>query len=215
MRYLHTVASHERWVASGTYEWVATATQQLVAMEHWTVHEHPDGARFYRVDYDARQIDGSTELVELWQSPPHEGARLERVEVLLFLPPTRRLRMGIQLGLDGSLIATASDGKHSDERVLESASPSLIFPRATVYRGYLLQTITAPTAIYVQHRSLAELSLAQLSVNHLTSDEVAFTAIGEHPFSGTLQWDHNGIPQTGQWLLDQTYRVTITRYTHR
>lgn len=214
MRYLHPVASHERWLASGTYEWVAVLTHQVVMLEHWTLHEHPDGAHFYRVDYDARQADGTTELVELWQSPPDEGSRLERVEALLFSPPSQRLRMGIQLTTDGTLIATASDGTYNEERLLDGATPPLIFPRSTLYRGYLLQSATM-TPIYFQQRSLAMPSVAQLSVNHVAPDQVAFTAVGEDPFSGTMQWDHNHIPQTGEWLSDQPYRFTITRYTHR
>ncbi|MFZ4826350.1 MAG: hypothetical protein ACOYLB_03255 [Phototrophicaceae bacterium] len=214
MRYLHPVAPHERWIASGTYEWVAVATHQMVAMEHWTVHEHPDGARFYRVDYDARQADGTTELVELWQSPPHEGARLERVEVLLFTPPAQRLRMGLQLGGDGSLIATASDRTSHDERVLDSPTPAFIFPRSTLYRGYLLQTLSA-MPIFFHARSLTMLSVAQLSIESLAPDAVTFTANGEHPFSGSMRWDQDGIPQEGQWLSDQAYRFTMKRYTHR
>ena len=215
MRYLHPVAPHERWLAHGTYEWVAVASNQVVAMEHWTLHEHPDGARFYRVDFDARQGEGTTELVELWQSPPHEGARLERVEGLLFMPPSQRLRMGLQLGADGSLIASASDGTQHAERVLESPTPALIFPRSTFYRAYLLQQSLIAMPIFFHARSLDSLGVAQLSIHPVTSQSVTFVGIGDYSFAGSMSWDQAGIPHEGQWLSDQAYRFTMKRYTHR
>jgi hypothetical protein len=83
MRYLHVVGAHEKFVASGVYvhyqDGEATGT-----LEHWSIHELPDGAQIMRVDDDWRDVDGSSVLIEAWRSRPGDGGRIERFDVSAF-----------------------------------------------------------------------------------------------------------------------------------
>ncbi|MCY3914808.1 MAG: hypothetical protein OXG49_02225 [Chloroflexi bacterium] len=63
MRYLHPIQAHERFLASGCYRFGKNG-QTLVKTESWTLHAHPDGEKFVRVDMDARQEEGKSLLAE-------------------------------------------------------------------------------------------------------------------------------------------------------
>lgn len=68
MRYIHNVAAHETFVASGIYsEYVDQTATGLV--EEWSIHQQPDGSQMIRADHDARQTDGSTLLLEAYRDP--------------------------------------------------------------------------------------------------------------------------------------------------
>ncbi len=63
MRYLHPVAVHESFVASGVYKFLKDG-EELKRTESWTIHEHPDGEQFIRVDEDSRFLDEKSLLLE-------------------------------------------------------------------------------------------------------------------------------------------------------
>ena len=91
MRYLHKVNQHEKFVASGIYihqqDGKATGT-----IEHWSIHEQPDGAQFIRVDDDWRKYDGSSVLLEAWRSPYVDGGYIERVDINAFAPKNAEIK---------------------------------------------------------------------------------------------------------------------------
>lgn len=74
MRYLHAIAPHERFVASGIYRYFHD-NHILSTTEEWSIHELPDGERFIRIDHDAKPLmiltealmrsDGSIERVDM------------------------------------------------------------------------------------------------------------------------------------------------------
>lgn len=63
MRYLHPVQAHERFLASGCYRFFRN-DELLRKTESWTIHSHPDGEKFVRVDVDAREAEGKSILAE-------------------------------------------------------------------------------------------------------------------------------------------------------
>jgi hypothetical protein len=80
MRYLHPVALHEMFVASGEYRYFRDGAP-LAISEKWTIHELPGGATFYRVDEDGRDADGLSILSEALVSP---DGQFERYNVQSF-----------------------------------------------------------------------------------------------------------------------------------
>ena len=82
MRHLNKVRPHERFVASGTYNGFRGGTPYNLT-EKWTLHEHPDGAQFARIDWSLHDgEDDKTRLMEAWRSPPEAGGRIERLDLL-------------------------------------------------------------------------------------------------------------------------------------
>lgn len=63
MRYLHSVSMSEVFVASGVYKFFKEG-DELPHSESWSIHEHPDGEWFVRVDDDSRGLDGKSLLLE-------------------------------------------------------------------------------------------------------------------------------------------------------
>lgn len=72
MRYIHPVGIHEKFVASGEYD---------QHRSQWSVHQFPDGAWMMRVDWDKRQIDGTSIIIEAWRSPIAEGGNIDRFDI--------------------------------------------------------------------------------------------------------------------------------------
>lgn len=83
MRYIHPVAAHERFVASGVYT-MSQGGQPNGVVESWSIHELPDATQFVRVDFDARNSRGSSTLVEALRSA---AGKIERFEVHHFAAP--------------------------------------------------------------------------------------------------------------------------------
>ena len=76
MRYLHPVQKHEKFAASGRYRFFRDG-QALQKTEAWTVHEHPDGETFVRIDADSRLEDGKSILVEALRDTANELVRFD------------------------------------------------------------------------------------------------------------------------------------------
>lgn len=76
MRYLHPVQGHEKFVASGIYKFFKDGVE-LRNTEEWTIHEHPDGEQFIRVDADSRFEDGKSILLEALINTDKEIVRFD------------------------------------------------------------------------------------------------------------------------------------------
>lgn len=63
MRVLHAVSMQETFVASGKYVYRRDG-ELLKGSEEFSIHEQPDGGKFIRIDYDWREMDGTSQLVE-------------------------------------------------------------------------------------------------------------------------------------------------------
>ncbi|MEO0565633.1 MAG: hypothetical protein AAF125_26230, partial [Chloroflexota bacterium] len=93
MRHLHPIAAHEVLVASGTYRHFNN-NEPTGLLEHWAIHELPDGAWFIRVDRDGRAFDGRSEFIEAWRSPVPDGGLVERFDVVGSGAPSDDPRQG-------------------------------------------------------------------------------------------------------------------------
>lgn len=68
MRVLHAVSQQETFVASGKYIYRRDG-EQLKGSETFSIHQQPDGGQFIRIDYDWREMDGTSQLVEALTDP--------------------------------------------------------------------------------------------------------------------------------------------------
>jgi hypothetical protein len=82
MRQIHPVAFHEKFVASGIYQYgyIDNSPNLLRIMEHWSIHQLPDQSRLIRSDWDARDEFGESRLVEVLRSAKTLGERVERCD---------------------------------------------------------------------------------------------------------------------------------------
>lgn len=85
MRVLHPITQRERLIASGVYRYTRSG-QQLAGSEHFSIHALPDGSWFVRIDYDWRDLDRTSQLIEALYDPPADGGRLQRVVAQLHAP---------------------------------------------------------------------------------------------------------------------------------
>lgn len=76
MRQIHPTRFHEKFVASGVYVHYEDE-QPTGALEYWSIHELPDGARLIRVDEQGRERADYT-LLEVWRSA---AGAVERYDV--------------------------------------------------------------------------------------------------------------------------------------
>lgn len=88
MRHIHPIGFHEQFVASGIYQYgyKDDHSKSLDIIEHWSIHQLPDGAHLVRADWDARGEFGESRLVEILRSPETNGRHMERLDVFRYLP---------------------------------------------------------------------------------------------------------------------------------
>ncbi len=80
MRYIRPTTAYEQFVASGVYTHYVD-DQATALIEHWSIHEQPDGAQKIRVDMDGRQHNKTSLLIEAWQSSVDNGGHIERFDI--------------------------------------------------------------------------------------------------------------------------------------
>lgn len=143
MRYLHPIAPHEKFVASGTYRYFVD-DQPTGLVEHWTIHELPDGAWFMRVDRDGREFDGRTELIEAWRSPASEGGRIERYDLSAYGAPSDTLKkVRASYALEENILyvgRTFNDGERLQDE-LSLPDNCLLQPGSYLFFGMAIPTV--------------------------------------------------------------------------
>ena len=111
MRYLHPVQGHEKFVASGIYQFFKEGVE-LRKTEEWAIHEHPDGERFIRVDADYRMEEGKSILLEALQTAKGEIVRFDvRYENDKFEGGVKNLRATFSLDKDVMQIGYEMNGQ--------------------------------------------------------------------------------------------------------
>ncbi len=143
MRYLHPVQAHERFVASGCYRF-SKSGETLAETESWTMHAHPDGERFVRVDVDARQEDGKSILAEALLDRDRACVRFDvRYENDKFEGGIKKLRATYQRA-DGSLqigySVNEGERKYSELGLPDEA---LLDIPLLVFRGGVIKAMAA------------------------------------------------------------------------
>lgn len=138
MRYLHPVTMKERFIASGTYVHYHDGNR-TGSVEHWNIHQHPDGAQFIRVDDDWREKDGSSVLLEAWRSPASEGGRIERVDVSAFGPKKADVKrvQATYTVIDSFLeVGRSIDDSERQQFEMELPFGYVLSPENLVFAGY-------------------------------------------------------------------------------
>jgi hypothetical protein len=230
MRYLHPVGPHEVFVGSGTHV-TRRDGEPFGPVEHWTIHELPDGAWLMRVDGDGREVDGRSELIEAWRSPDDEGGRIERFDVVASNRPDdvpRRVRatyetVGAQLSVGRSL---GADERLAD--VLDLPAGTMMQPGAYAFVGGLLTGGAMSVAWRHGLGGLYAAELATVAVQAGESSELEVSgrvrAVREYRGGGVMGPSHPLLGEVRYWV--DTYgmlvrctageiEVTLERYAFR
>lgn len=161
MRYLHPVAARERFVAGGRYHFSKQGAP-LQKSETWTIHAHPDGENFLRVDADSLREEGRSVLAEALFDQAGALARLDiRYENAHFPGGVRHLRATYQLA-DGCLqVGYELNGAERQYRELPLPPEALIDVPLLPFRGRAIAALAergaAPTWLFVPAFDYAQL----------------------------------------------------------
>ncbi len=148
MRYLHPVQAHETFVASGEYRFVKDG-QALDKSETWTIHEHPDGGRFIRVDVDARRAEGKSILLEALQGSDGGLERLDlRYENARFEGGIKDLRASYQVTESMLQVGYNMNGAGRQYTEIELPPEVLIDIPLLVFRGSAIQAMAEENTRY-------------------------------------------------------------------
>jgi len=135
MRYLHPIQGHEKFVASGRYRFFRDG-QALRKTEAWTVHAHPDGAEFIRVDADSRSEDGKSILVEALQNAEKELLRFDiRYENANFEGGIKTLRASYHIAEGWMQVGYALNGAERAYLEMELPAGTMIDIPLLLLRG--------------------------------------------------------------------------------
>ena len=146
MRYLHPVQAHERFLASGCYRFSKDG-RALAKTESWTMHAHPDGEQFVRVDMDARREEGKSILAEALLD---RGNRLVRFDVRYendrFDGGIKHLKATYQLAGEGMRIGYNMNGGERKYVEVELPDDALIDLPLLVFRGAAIKALAERTS---------------------------------------------------------------------
>ena len=196
MRYLHPVQAHERYLSSGSYRFHKDG-ERLRKNETWTVHGHPDGETFVRVDMDAREEEGKSILLEALQSVRGEIVRFDvRYENENFEGGVRTLRATYQLMSGRLQVGFSMNG--AERLYAEVALPAgvLLDIPLLIFRGRVIPAMA----------------------NAGGSDVQIFVPMFEHAqlFPGTLQSVKSPVEYAGVDVVETGGRETpARRYRYR
>lgn len=141
MRYLHPVQAHERFLASGCYRFSKNG-ETLAKTESWTIHAHPDGERFVRVDVDARQEEGKSILAEALTDPNNILVRFDiRYENDKFEGGIKTLRATYQLAERRLQVGYSLNGGERKYSEIELPVDALIDIPLLVFRGSAIKAM--------------------------------------------------------------------------
>ena len=161
MRYLHPVQAHETFLASGEYQFFKDG-QALEKREAWTIHSHPDGGRFVRVDLEARRSEGRSLLLEALYAADGGLLRLDlRAENASEAGGITELSASYQFSAAGLQVGYSMNGSPRQYSELDLPRGALIDIPLLIFRGATIKTLaearTRPAAIFVPMWDYAQL----------------------------------------------------------
>lgn len=142
MRYLHAVALHEKFVASGEYRYFRNG-EALAIREKWTIHELPGGAIFYRVDEDGRDDNGLSILSEALINP---DGQIERYNVQSFNPKdseTKLFKADYSFNEDYVQIGRKVQGQEREYEEFPLLEKCAIYIKQTLFMGLMIRDVLA------------------------------------------------------------------------
>ncbi|MDQ7025974.1 MAG: hypothetical protein Q9P01_16105 [Anaerolineae bacterium] len=225
MRYLHAVALHEKFVASGEYRYFRDG-EALAIREKWTIHELMGGAIFYRVDEDGRDEDGLSILSEAFLNP--EG-QIERYNVQSFNPKdseTKLFKADYSFNEGYVQIGRKVQGQDREYEEFPLLVKCATYIKQTVFMGLTIRDVLANGGqaevfapqllsmsknvvqkIIVKARGDESIAVGRKHIDakkYQISDDV-FYWLDEHLIPIKRSYSHNGFQ----------YMVQLTNYAHR
>jgi hypothetical protein len=118
MRQIHPVGFHEKFVASGVYQYgyIDDASRPLKIIEYWSLHELPDQSQILRIDWDAIGEFGQNLQVELLTATPDIEKRIQRFDVYQQI---HRQRKPNKIMSSYIFFENFMQIRHDDERVVQ------------------------------------------------------------------------------------------------
>ena len=181
MRYLHPVQSHEKFVASGIYKFFKNGVE-LRKTEEWTIHEHPDGEKFIRVDADSRFEDGMSVLLEALQNKEGQVVRFDvNYNNPKFEGGIKTLRATFSIDNDIMQVGFEMNGAERDYREIELPKFTIIDIPFSIFRGpttvELARYGDKPVPMFVPMFDFAQLfpgvvQIVESQVERVTEEEI-------------------------------------------
>ncbi len=161
MRHLHPVQAHERFVAGGRYHFSKQGAA-LQKSETWTIHAHPDGEHFIRVDADSLREEGRSVLAEALLDRAGALVRLDiRYENTRFPGGVRHLRATYQLAAGCLQLGYELNGKARQYHELALPPDTCIDVPLLPFRGRAITALAArgnaPTWLFLPAFDYAQL----------------------------------------------------------
>ena len=232
MRYLHPVQGHEKFIASGVYKFFKDG-EELRKTEEWTIHEHPDGERFIRVDADSRFEDGKSVLLEALQNKEGEIVRFDvDYSNPKFEMGIKTLRASFSIDNDVMQIGYAMNGADRDYKEMELPKFTLIDIPFLIFRGQTTVEFVRygdkPVPMFVPTFDFAQLfpgvlQTAQSQVEYVTDEEVGIgnlrfdTKRYRYPDKAISYWvdEHQVVIKRVNAHNQQEFVVQISNYAHQ
>jgi hypothetical protein len=141
MRQIHPVSFHEKFVASGVYEYYFD-DRPTGSIERWSIHELPDGAQLVRVDQ--RWASGSPKeiLIEAWRSPLEEvGGRIERLDISALGRDGNKGKATYMFESDRVQVGYTVDDKQRQQSEISRPPNCVPSVNSTLFLGFLLANV--------------------------------------------------------------------------
>lgn len=229
MRYLHPVQGHEKFVASGMYKFFKEG-EELRKTEEWTIHEHPDGERFIRVDADYRVEEGKSILFEALQATSGEIVRFDvRYENAKFEGGVKNLRVTFSIDDDVMQVGYELNGSARAYREIELPKFTLIDIPLLIFRGRttfeLARFGDKSVPMFVPMFDFAQLfpgvvQMSQAQVEYVTEEEVSVGKLSfetkryRYPDKAMSYWvdENNVVIKRVNAYKQQEFVVQISNY---
>lgn len=232
MRYLHPVQGHEKFIASGIYKFYKEG-QALQKTEEWSIHQHPDGERFIRVDADSRQEEGKSILLEALQTSAGEIVRFDvRYENATFEGGVKTLRATFSLDNQVLQVGYELNGASREYREIELPQFTLIDIPLLVFRGQttfeLARYGDKSIPMFVPMFDFAQLfpgvvQMSQMQVEYVTDEEMPIGRLSfdtkryRYPDKAISYWldKHHIVIKRVNAFKQQEFVVQISNYANQ
>jgi hypothetical protein len=137
MRQLHPVSTHEKFVASGVYTHFR-GERQVGIVESWSINDQPGNGQIVRVDYDGREHDGRSILIEAWLN---SQKRTERFDIQAYGSERDSIKhaKARYLLMDGKVqITRAINGMIQPLEEMSADSSTIIYPGTALFEGFMV-----------------------------------------------------------------------------
>lgn len=197
MRQLHPVSIHEKFVASGVYSHFR-GEKQVGIVESWSINEQPGNGQIIRVDYDGRESDGRSILIEAWLN---SQKRTERFDIHAYGSKhdiIKRARARYIIMNDMVQITRVINGNIQPVEELSADSSTIIYPGTALFKGFLIGQLV------VEQRNVRVITYNPFNAYQPQQLTDAFRGY-EHDYDGVRFIERRNIAITGKLFEARGY----------